>query len=239
MKYSGHYKEFILYVPVLFLLFWGLWEGFFYLDRQAESRAVNNYQSITRLQPEDMLLLQEGDFILRRGFGFFSDWIARRLNDSHIDVTHAGILVRHQDQWHVIHSLSSDVNPVDGMQIQDLKTFLRYSMPDKIIVTRAKNMHSDHPQQIVERARYYLDKQVPFDHQGNYEDDDKLYCSELIWRILEKDLKLVHLPQEEAVRDRLFYSMNALYDEHYFDIIINQFPPATPALLQPHTALSD
>lgn len=235
MKYSGHYKEFILYVPVLFLLFWGLWEGFFYLDRQSETRAVKSHQSITRLHPEELDLLQEGDFILRRGFGFFSDLIARRLNDSHIDVTHAGILVRQHDQWYVIHSLSSDVNPVDGMQIQDLKTFLRYSMPDKIIVTRAKNLPADYSQKIVERARYYLDKQVPFDHQGNYEDDDKLYCSELIWRILEKDLHLVHLPQEEEARNKVFYSMNALYDEQYFDIIINQFPTTHSAIIQSDT----
>src|SRR5690606_6025738 len=139
MKYSGHYKEFVLYVPVLFLLFLALWQGFFYLDRKSEEKAVKMHRAVTRLDEHDFGLLREGDFILRRGFGFFSDMIARRLNDSSIDVTHAGILVLKDGEWHVIHSLSSDVTPVDGMQIQDLKTFLHYSMPGKIIVTRTKN----------------------------------------------------------------------------------------------------
>ncbi|HLU51258.1 MAG TPA: YiiX/YebB-like N1pC/P60 family cysteine hydrolase [Flavobacteriaceae bacterium] len=223
MKYSGHYKEFVLYVPVLFLLFLGVWHAFFYFDRKSEEKEVATYREVTRLSREDLSLLQEGDFILRRGFGFFSDMIARQLNDSYIDVTHAGILVKKDNRWHVIHSLSSDVTPEDGMQIQDLNTFLHYSRPGKIIITRAKNATLEDNLMIVERAYHYLDRQIPFDHKGNFEEDDKLYCSELIWRILEKDLHLLALPQEAEPRQKLFYSMTGLYDEEYFDIIINQF----------------
>lgn len=87
--------------------------------------------------------------------------IARQLNDSYIDVTHAGILVKKDNRWHVIHSLSSDVTPEDGMQIQDLNTFLHYSRPGKIIITRAKNATLEDNLMIVERAYHYLDRQIP------------------------------------------------------------------------------
>lgn len=43
MKYSGHYKEFVLYVPVL-LLFLGVWHAFFYFDRKSEEKEVATYR---------------------------------------------------------------------------------------------------------------------------------------------------------------------------------------------------
>lgn len=230
MKINGRFRKFFLFTPVFFLLLWGGYKSFFYFDRKSEEKAVNNHKNITRLTQDEIELLQEGDFILRRGFGFFSDFVAKRLNDSDIDVTHAGILVRHKNQWHVIHALSSDVTPIDGMQMQTLKSFLKYSQPDKIIVTRTKNATPETCRDITRKAQHYLNRKIPFDHHGDYENDDKLYCTELIWRILEKDLELLSLPKEEKVRKKLFHTMNGLYDEQYFDIVINQYPEITKTL---------
>lgn len=223
MKTIGHYRKIFLIVPVFFLMLWAGYKCFFYFDKKSEEKAIKIHKNKTRLSQDEINLLEEGDFILRRGFGFFSDFVAKRLNDSDIDVTHAGILICHQNQWHVIHALSSDVTPIDGMQMQTLNTFLNHSQPGKIIVTRTKNTTPETSIEIIEKAIYYLDKKIPFDHHGNFEDDDKLYCTELIWRILEKDLNLLSLPKSEEARKKLFYTMNAMYDEQYFDIIINQY----------------
>ena len=112
---------------------------------------------------------------------------------------------------------------IDGLQIQPLKDFLRYSYPQKIIVTRLKNADSTIGLKVSSLAKNYLDKKIPFDHKGNFDDDSELFCTEMIWKILEKDLKSVEIPTETEARKKFFYSMKPMYDTIYFDIKVNQY----------------
>ena len=149
--------------------------------------------------------------------------VAQRLNKGKFDVTHSGILYRRQGQWWVIHSLSSDVSETDGMQQQPLATFLNYSMPEKILVVRPQGLTSEQGLKVVERALYYLQKGVPFDHRGVIDDPSELYCTELIYQILENDLHYLSFPQEKDQRKDAFYSMTTLYNPKYFRIVINTY----------------
>lgn len=213
---------FILIMLFCFLI--GGYKLFFYLDHRSEVSEQLKNREVTRLTKKELSLIKEGDFILRRGFGFFSDYVSKNLNDGPlIDVTHAGVITKQNDTLFVIHSLSSDVSDIDGVQKQTLKDFLLYSAPHKIIVTRLKNADSICCKNIAERAKHYLEQKVAFDHHGNYDDDKELYCTEMIWQILEKDLKVVHLPTAPEARKKVFYSMVPMYNTDYFDIIINQY----------------
>lgn len=216
-------KKFILYTAVLFVLAIIAYKLFFYFDRKSEEEAILKNKAVTRLSKEEIAKIQEGDFILRRGFGFFSDYISKELNDSLIDVTHAGIITKRNDSLFVIHSLSSDVTNIDGLQIQPLDDFLKYSFPKKIIVTRLKNCDENKGHEISELAQKYLAMHIPFDHQGNFDDDEKFFCTEMIWKILEKDLKCVTLPTDTKARKDFFFSMSPMYDTKYFDIKVNQY----------------
>jgi hypothetical protein len=216
-------KKIIFYLVMLFLLIVIIYKAFFYFDRKSEQVAIVQNEAITRLSPTEISQIQEGDFILRRGFGFFSDYISKELNDNHIDVTHAGIITKRNDSLFVIHSLSSDVTDIDGLQIQPLATFLKYSYPKKIIVTRLKNATQETGLKITSLAKIYLNRRIPFDHKGNYDDDSELFCTEMIWKILEKDLKCVKIPTETEARKKFFYSMSPMYDTNYFDIRVNQY----------------
>ena len=205
---------------MLFCLGLCAYKLFFYFDKKSENSACIANSNITRLSADEMATLQEGDFILRRGFGFFSDYISTTLNSGPVDVTHAGIIVKRNGALHVIHSLSSDV---DGMQIQTLEEFLKYSAPGKIIVTSAKGGDFSTGHKIAVHAENYLKKKIPFDHNGKYDNDNEFFCTELIWKILEKDLKLVSLPSVPEERKKFFYSMEPMYNSQYFDIKINQY----------------
>lgn len=208
-----------------FLLFlWGSFHFFFWVDRNQESKLIRQNQKIRRLSQEDLKKIQQGDVILRRGYGFFSDLIAKKLNDSVFDVTHSGILYLKDDKWWVIHSLSSDTSDTDGMQEQSLNQFLKRSMPEKIIVVRPKKITKEQGQQIVNQAKYYLQKKVPFDRMGVIDEPSQMYCTELIWQILGNDLKLISLPKDNGKRKDLFYSMKGTYNPKYFDIVINKYP---------------
>ncbi|HEU4496197.1 MAG TPA: YiiX/YebB-like N1pC/P60 family cysteine hydrolase [Flavobacterium sp.] len=216
-------KKILLYLAVLFLFSFSAYKLFFYLDRKSEASLVKKNKEATRLSAQELSEIREGDFILRRGFGFFSDYISKELNNGLIDVTHAGIIAKKNDSLFVIHSLSSDVTDVDGLQIQPLKEFLTYSYPHKIIITRLKNASPEMGLKISSLAEGYLSKHIPFDHKGNFDDSSELFCTEMIWKILEKDLKCVTLPNEPEARKAFFFSMSPMYDTHYFDIMVNQY----------------
>ena len=214
-------RLFFLFFGILFLLLWGGFRLFFWVDTLQEKKQVAHNSSIIRLTPEQLALLEEGDIILRRGYGFFSDIISQKLNDSLFDVTHSAILYRENNKWRVIHSLSSDVSPIDGMQSQSLHDFLRHSMPEKLLVVRPKKITPEQGKEIVSRAKYL---KIPFDHVGTIDEPSKLYCSELIYQILDHDLHLVSFPTEYKKRKEAFYTMRTLYDPEYFEIIINTYP---------------
>ena len=217
-------RLFFLCFGILFLFFWGGFRLFFWVDTLQEKKQVTRNSSIIRLTPEQLALLEEGDIILRRGYGFFSDIISQKLHDSLFDVTHSAILYRENNKWRVIHSLSSDVSPIDGMQSQSLHNFLRHSMPEKLLVVRPKKITPEQGKEIVSRAKYYLSLKIPFDHIGTIDEPSKLYCSELIYQILDHDLHLVSFPTEYKKRKEAFYTMRTLYDPQYFEIIINTYP---------------
>ena len=221
-------KKVFLGLIVFFCLCITAYKVFFYFDHQSEQRAVKKNKAVTRLSPSELNLIHEGDFILRRGFGFFSDYISKNLNDGAIDVTHAGIIIKENDSLFVIHSLSSDVSEIDGIQKQPLSDFLVYSAPNKIIITRVKNSDSICGSTIAKQAKVYLKQHIPFDHSGVYDDTNELFCTELIWQILEKDMQRVTLPANPEKRKAFFYSMTPMYDTDYFDIIINQYQTDNP-----------
>lgn len=218
-----HVKKISFIVIALFCLLSAAYKLFFYLDKESEHKAVDINRKHTRLTAEELGHIREGDFILRRGFGFFSDYVATKLNSGPVDVTHAGIIIKSGGQWQVIHALSSNVSGTDGVQVQPLDDFLSYSVPGKIIITRAKGCDIDFGRRVATKAQNYLNKNIPFDHKGNYDDDSELFCTELIWKILEKDLSFSELPHEQGQRKQFFYSMMPMYNSSYFDIIINQY----------------
>lgn len=183
---------------------------------------VKKNEEIARLTEKQISSLKNGDIKAR--LWFFSDMISERFNRSPFDVTHAGILYKKGKAWYVIHSLSSNVSDFEGVQEQPLSEFLKYSMPHKILVVRAKGISEKDGNHIVEQAQFYLNKKTPFDIYGKIDDASQLYCTELVLQILENDLHLLSFPKEKKQRQDFFYHMKSMYDSHYFDVIVNTYP---------------
>ncbi|MFD2907485.1 YiiX/YebB-like N1pC/P60 family cysteine hydrolase [Flavobacterium ardleyense] len=216
-------KKVLFIFGIFFLSGFAIYEAFFYLDAREEVKEVTKNENQVRLETADIDKIEEGDLILRKGYGYFSDIIADHLNTKEFDVTHAGILTKKKNEWYVIHSLSSDVSKIDGMQIEKLSRFLKYSQPNKIIISRLKNATVEQRKQISVEALKLVALKVPFDHHGDISDSSKLYCTEMIWYILEQELQLVKLPQEKEERELFFFSMKCMYDLTIIDLIIDKY----------------
>lgn len=220
---SRYFNKKILVLGGFFLLLFIGYKLFFLVEKRQEQKLVIKNKKQPKLLQSQISQIKEGDIILRRGYGFFSDFIAQNLNDGY-DVTHAGVLYQKDNEWYVIHSLSSDVSDFDGVQEQKLSEFLDYSVPQKILVVRTKNTTIEQGKNIVNQALGYLDKKTPFDRLGEIDNDEKLYCTELISHIVSNKLGYVQFPQNFQERKDLLYTMKVMYNPDYFDIIINTYP---------------
>ncbi|MGQ3089083.1 MAG: YiiX/YebB-like N1pC/P60 family cysteine hydrolase, partial [Flavobacterium sp.] len=62
-------KKIFFGIAVLFCILIIAYKAFFYFDSQSEQRGIALNKDVTRLTADEMAQLQEGDIILRRGFG--------------------------------------------------------------------------------------------------------------------------------------------------------------------------
>ncbi|MEQ3664039.1 MULTISPECIES: YiiX/YebB-like N1pC/P60 family cysteine hydrolase [unclassified Olleya] len=172
-----------------------------------------------KLSPKEKAKLQTGDIILRRGYGFVSTMISKMMSEDY-DVTHLGVVIKQNDSLKIAHALSSSVSNQDGLRLQAIDSFVHNSHDSTILVTRLKNIDTIKQSKIVKQIDYYYKKQLPFDHSFNYKDTTEHYCSELIWRIYEHNLKIMQVA--DSITDQQKYNtLKTFYDPNYFNIIIN------------------
>jgi hypothetical protein len=163
--------------------------------------------------------LKEGDIVLRRGYGMFSDGIVKVQNGK-LEATHCGMLVSKNNNWQIIHALSSSVSPVDGTQYQSFRTFLNESKANSIVVVRF-NSSKDTISSLVRTMEYYAKNSKPFDHDFDKQDTSKFYCSELFQHVFKKVLNKDIFEGQLDSNSTGIYDLTTFQDKRYFNEIIN------------------
>lgn len=195
----------------------------FYMYRIVNTRRVPlqikanpNY----RLKSNEKAMLQEGDIILRRGEGFVSS-VIQNLNEAEYEISHCAILVKKDSvNWNVIHTVSSDLTDIDGVQTESLDKFTGESVENTIVVLRYKT-DSLHRRQIADRSRYYLDRQIPFDDYFNIADSTEFYCTELIYRVFLDVFQQDVFAERHQTAHPDYLTFEVFLDNRKFDIILN------------------
>lgn len=182
-----------------------------------------------QLSKEETNLLKEGDIILRHGYGFVSNSIVKALGED-LPVSHVGMIVKNeQGGFSVIHSVSQTLSDYDGVQVQDLWSFVHDSQLSSIVVVRFKNaIESENQGQLMAAQAFtYLQKQVPFDYRFDLEDPAAFYCSELIVRILDDtyDIDVGRQLFSNARKPQDKLRLNVFRDPDFFVEIINHHHP--------------
>ena len=166
------------------------------------------FQPKFQLTPENEANLQIGDVVLRRGEGRVSDFILFGLQED-IPISHCGFLIPADvfknegidsdvpgdsfENWGVIHAVSSGVSDFDGMQCCSLEAFLHHASNDSIYVSHCLAINESHQLRLKNRLFEILTARVPFDHGFQPYDHNEIYCSELMFMLLEEDLGLVKM----------------------------------------------
>lgn len=190
---------------------------FIYDYRSEKEQFVSGY-SLTQDEKE---LLQDGDIILRHGYGFVSDAITKALNEKY-SVSHCGIVCKKNNKIKIIHTVSQSLSSVDGVQKHSLDKFIRDSQKNSVIVVRYKPLIAKELSVISKKAEYYLKQKIPFDHAFDLNDSTAFYCTELIWKILLTEYNDdIFYKKINDNKDHLRFE--TFWDTSKFDIIINHF----------------
>lgn len=171
------------------------------------------------LSSDEVAMLRDGDIIIRKGFGFVSNKITELLDEPY-NVSHCGIVCNTTGLGGptVIHSVSSTLSDIDGVQSCNIKRFAAESRENSIIVVRFKDTTSHPSRLIASEAQRYLDAQLPFDNSFDLTDSSEIYCTELVWKILLDKYGHDLYPYKATSRALGFAP---LVDTAHFDIVIS------------------
>jgi len=144
----------------------------FYLINKKDSVVVNEL---------DKDKIEDFDIILSKGQSVQSKLISL-LKLSTKDYSHIGIMIKENNKVFVLHS-TPDGTKTNGIRFDNLQTFIDLSSVSEFIILR----HQDLSLIVRQKLKTELDRfktiQAPFDYDFNNYENQKIYCSELVWLI--------------------------------------------------------
>lgn len=137
--------------------------------------------------PFDLSTLQEGDILLRRGRGTVSNYIIAVLDEA-IPVSHCGMVyLNDEGEWDVVHAISKDQTDISGVVTESLQTFLQESIEGTLILVRI-HATDEERSKMAKKAVGYAEKKVPFDFSFDIKNPERMYCTEVIWKVSKEVL---------------------------------------------------
>ena len=215
MKKKSLYKISILFLQIIstsvfsFWIFWNLYD-------KKELQKEKEISYIISAKEKEMI--KDGDIILRRGFGFVSDYIVNQFNEEY-KISHCGIICKSGDSLNVIHSESSSYLSIEGIQIQDFDEYIEASHKNTVLIVRFNNCDTSELKRVSKRGKYYLSTKVVFDYSFDMNDSSEMYCAEIIWHVFKDEFNTdIYNFSEKKVNYSQFANF---WDSTYFDVVIN------------------
>ncbi|MGJ7030404.1 YiiX/YebB-like N1pC/P60 family cysteine hydrolase [Niabella hirudinis] len=131
-------------------------------------------------------LLRSGDIILRNGTDATSQ-ATRRFNRKDTSFSHCGIIAVEADTIWVYHAIGGSYNPSQFLKKELLDRFSDPAENDRIAVYRYRLTSKEQARLMTIVQESYKNK-LPFDLFFNFETDDRMYCSEFVFKSMDKSM---------------------------------------------------
>lgn len=129
-------------------------------------------------------LIHSGDLILRTGKDFTSD-VMRKLSQHDKTYSHCGIASWEKDTLFVYHALGGDFNPDQKIRRDEFAIFCNPYENKGFGVYRYKIL-PEQQKEITHIAKQFYSRGVMFDMKFDLATDDRMYCSEFVYKTVEK-----------------------------------------------------
>ncbi|WP_346236596.1 YiiX/YebB-like N1pC/P60 family cysteine hydrolase [Niabella insulamsoli] len=166
---------------------------------------------LQRLKP----LLQSGDLIFRNGIDEVSE-AARHMSRTDKSFSHCGIIQVEHDTVFVYHALGGRFNPSQKLLRQPLELFCDPKINDRIAVYRYQ-LNASESESLANWIRERYSEGLLFDLFFNLTTDDRMYCSEFVFKGLSAATNgalFKHLNQKDDLSyvtiDDLYWKQGAI-----------------------------
>jgi len=146
-------------------------------DEQSAASALN---SITL----DKKLVKNGDLILRSGRDFTSEAM-RQLSLTDKTYSHCGIASIEHDTVFVYHSIGGEWNPDQKLRRDPFKFFCNPYENRGFGIFRY-NLTPAEDSNLIKVVHTFYKKEIEFDMQFNLASDDRMYCSEFVYKSISQ-----------------------------------------------------
>jgi len=127
-----------------------------------------------------LTVMENGDLLFRRGMGFVGHVVTNA--DREGRYSHVGIVVAKDNTFYIVHAVPHEPDfegDVDRVKCESVYKFIgRY--PDASIGLYRLDVSDSLKAMASAYALLLSERCIPFDHDYNLEDDDALYCTELV-----------------------------------------------------------
>ena len=164
-------------------------------------------------QAEDQFLA--GDLLFRRGTGIAAEF-ARNFSTGERRFSHVGILAERDGDLVVVHSIYDQEAMRDGVVSDPIEVFLDGTSDwglYRIGVSR------DRRQSVADAALIILDRAVPFDNQFSLGSEDRLYCTELVWRIVNDVVGFEMIQSSTIANDAQVVAISDVYQNQQIRLL--------------------
>jgi hypothetical protein len=178
------------------------WQNKRYLSRKNNLQNISGVDSCVRL-------LQTGDLLVRRGDDMTS-YILSQLNMKDKTYSHCGIVVIENGYPYVYHSIGGEDNPDEILRRDSAHTWCSPANNHAFAAYRY-NMADSMKARLASVVQGYYSEGRMFDMAFDISTDDRLYCSEMIYKALKKATGVDDYIQLSNNYGRSFVGVDDLY----------------------------
>lgn len=151
--------------------------------------------------------LKNGTLVCRLGNGYFSNYF-RQYASKEMKYSHIGIISKEDNDFYVYHSEASELTGVGNVKKEKLESFLKdIKVYDFFQFTYNDAIKND----ILNNVKSYYSNKTPFDLSFDSENDDELYCTELIATSINNALNKKEIKPSLNLNGRKVYALDDIY----------------------------
>ncbi len=179
-------------------------------------------QQANHLKELSINSIEKGDILFRRGESMASHVVISTDKSGHY--SHIGIAVEYQGQLMVAHAIPNE-SEYEYIRIDSIEQFFDDSNAAAGAITRMP-LNDEEKRRINNYALQLATSKIPFDHEYNTDDPNKLYCTEYIWAIFKTIDKDITCGKRKTIQ-LIFAQSDIILPSHIFQnpqlIIISTF----------------
>ena len=188
----------------------------------------NHFQ---RRMDSTRLLIKSGDIIVRNGTDEVSR-TARSFNRVDTSFSHCGIVLLENDTLFVYHALGGNYNPSQQLRRDPIDSFCVPPETDRFAIYRYE-LNPRQSDTLTSIVHGYYAARLPFDLYFNFLTDDRMYCSEFVFKCLDRSLSGALSQTIKARQWPYGISPDDLYLNNLCRLIKRVDYPVTSSISQP------